>query len=446
MSTVIQIKRSDGSTAPATTDLVSGELAYAKDKSNDGASAILYIESEDSSSNQVIHKIGGKYYTDLVDAATNANTASAIVKRDGSGNFSAGTITADLTGDVTGDVTGNADTASAWATARTITLAGDLSGSVSLDGSADVTLTATVGSNNIALGTDTTGNYVATIADAGSGNITVSGSGSETAAVTLDLSDSGVSSGSYGSTTAVPVLTVDAKGRITAATTAAIATSFDIAADSGTNDTVAGGETLTFSGTSNEIETTVSGNEITIGLPNDVTIGNDLTISGNLTVSGTSTTVNTQTLSVEDPLIALATGNNSTDAVDIGIFGLYDTSGSQDLYSGFFRDAGDGKWKLFKDSQTAPTTTVDTGATGYAVADLVANVEGNVTGGTVSGLSAAIAVGDGGTGNTSITSNGIVYGNGTGALQATAAGTDGYFLYSNSGTPDWTNTIDGGSF
>jgi hypothetical protein len=446
MSTVIQIKRSDGSTAPGTSDLVSGELAYAKDKSNDGASAILYIESEDSSSNQVIHKIGGKYYTDLVDAATNANTASAIVKRDGSGNFSAGTITADLTGDVTGDVTGNADTASAWATARTITLAGDLSGSVSLDGSADVTLTATVGSNNIALGTDTTGNYVATIADAGSGNITVSGSGSETAAVTLDLSDSGVSSGSYGSTTAVPVLTVDAKGRITAATTAAIATSFDIAADSGTNDTVAGGETLTFSGTANEIETAVSGNEITIGLPNDVTIGNDLTISGNLTVSGTSTTVNTQTLSVEDPLIALATGNSSTDAVDIGIFGLYDTSGSQDLYSGFFRDAGDGKWKLFKDSQTAPTTTVDTGATGYAVADLVANLEGNVTGGTVSGLSAAIAVGDGGTGNTSITSNGIVYGNGTGALQATAAGTDGYFLYSNSGTPDWTNTIDGGSF
>jgi len=44
------------------------------------------------------------------------------------------------------------------------------------------------------------------------------------------------------------------------------------------------------------------------------------------------------------------------------------------------------------------------------------------------------------------TSNGIVYGNGTGALQATAAGTDGYILYSNSGTPDWTNTLDGGSY
>lgn len=43
--------------------------------------------------------------------ATSANTASAIVTRDVSGNFTAGTITANLTGNVTGNVTGNADTA-----------------------------------------------------------------------------------------------------------------------------------------------------------------------------------------------------------------------------------------------------------------------------------------------------------------------------------------------
>jgi hypothetical protein len=47
--------------------------------------------------------------------ATNANTASAIVARDGSGNFTAGTITANLTGNVTGAVTGNASTATALA-------------------------------------------------------------------------------------------------------------------------------------------------------------------------------------------------------------------------------------------------------------------------------------------------------------------------------------------
>ena len=126
---------------------------------------------------------------------------------------------------------------------------------------------------------------------------------------------------------------------------------------------------MTFAGTTNEIEVAESSGTVTIGLPNNVTI------SGNLTVSGDTTTVNTATLAVEDPLINLATGNNSSDAVDIGFYGLYDTSGSQDLYAGLFRDAGDGKFKLFKDNQAAPTTTVNTSGTGYAVATLVANLE-----------------------------------------------------------------------
>lgn len=62
-----------------------------------------------------------------------------------------------------------AATATKWHTARTITLAGDLSGSVSIDGSGDVTLTATVEADKVALGTDTTGNYVATAGVSGNG-------------------------------------------------------------------------------------------------------------------------------------------------------------------------------------------------------------------------------------------------------------------------------------
>ena len=57
-----------------------------------------------------------------------------------------------------------------------------------------------------------------------------------------------------------------------------------------------------------------------------------------------------------------------------------------------------------------------------------------------------LTVGFGGTGAQTFTSNGILYGNGAGTIQATAAGTDGYFLKSNSGTPTWTNVIDGGTF
>jgi hypothetical protein len=101
----------------------------------------------------------GAALTIAVDATT-TNTASKVVARDASGNFSAGTITAALSG--------NASTASAWANARTITLAGDLTGSVSIDGSANATLTATVAANSVALGTDTTGNYMVDVA-AGTG-------------------------------------------------------------------------------------------------------------------------------------------------------------------------------------------------------------------------------------------------------------------------------------
>ena len=137
---------------------------------------------------------------------------------------------------------------------------------------------------------------------------------------------------------------------------------------------VAGVTSLT--GTANEVEVSASTGAITVGLPDNVTI------AGNLTVNGDTTTVNTATLSVEDPLIKLAKANSSADSVDIGFYGLYDTSGSQDLYAGLFRDANDsGKFKLFKDLQAEPTTTVNTGGTGYAAATLVVGtLEGNVTG------------------------------------------------------------------
>jgi hypothetical protein len=74
--------------------------------------------------------------------------------------FAASKITATS---ITGSLAGNASTASKLATARTITLGGDLTGNVSFDGSAGVTLTATIAADSVALGTDTTGNYVASL-------------------------------------------------------------------------------------------------------------------------------------------------------------------------------------------------------------------------------------------------------------------------------------------
>ena len=111
----------------------------------------------------------------------------------------------------------------------------------------------------------------------------------------------------------------------------------------------------------------------------DAKIGSNLTVIGNLVVEGSTTTVGTDTLTVKDPLIVLANNNTSTDAVDIGFYGKYTPSGTT-LYSGLFREALTGKYRLFKGLEVEPTTTVNTSGTGYAVASLIANLEGNVTG------------------------------------------------------------------
>ena len=82
-----------------------------------------------------------------------------------------------------------ADTATALATGRTIGLSGDVTASgVSFDGTGNITLSTTIEANSVALGTDTTGNYVSTIAGT-TNEIEVSGSGSETATVTIGLPD-----------------------------------------------------------------------------------------------------------------------------------------------------------------------------------------------------------------------------------------------------------------
>ena len=85
--------------------------------------------------------------------ATSANTASAIVARDASGNFTAGTITANVTGNVSGtsgSTTGNAATATALATGRTFQLTGDVEASgVTFDGTGNVSLTTVIGTGAI---------------------------------------------------------------------------------------------------------------------------------------------------------------------------------------------------------------------------------------------------------------------------------------------------------
>jgi len=164
---------------------------------------------------------------------------------------------------VQGNLTGNADSASALTTARTISLSGDVSGSVSFDGSSSVTITANIEPDSVALGADTTGNYVSQITSSGNG-ISVSGSG-ESASVTIE--NTGVHS---------------------------------------------------IAGTANEILVSASSGSVTVGLPASVTIQSELNVLGNLTVSGSTTTINTQTLVVEDKNIEIGKVDEPTDTTANG--------------------------------------------------------------------------------------------------------------------------------
>ena len=155
--------------------------------------------------------------------------------------------------------------------------------------------------------------------------------------------------------------------------------------DSGSAQAVALGGSFKVEGTANEIETAMDVGKVKVGLPSDVTVGRDLTvtrdlvISRNLTVNGTTTTVNTSTVTIEDPLFKLSS-NNTGDTVDIGMYGKYN-DGSNDCYTGLVRDTdAGGKFRLFHGLQAEPTTTVNTGGTGYAKSTLIANLEGNVVG------------------------------------------------------------------
>ena len=122
-----------------------------------------------------------------------------------------------------------------------------------------------------------------------------------------DITGVDITAGSYGSATSIPTFTVDAQGRLTAAGSASITTTLTIDGDSTTQDVSLAADDLKIIGTANEIETAVtkSGTDVslTIGLPNDVTIGNDLTVLGDLQVTGTTTTNNVETVSTSNGII-----------------------------------------------------------------------------------------------------------------------------------------------
>ena len=100
-----------------------------------------------------------------------------------------------------------------------------------------------------------------------------------------------------------------------------------------------------------------------IGLQGNMNVGGNITINGTITVAGGGSSVATTTLTVSDPMIIMGSGNTG-DAVDLGFYGVYTSSGTK--YAGLVRDASDGVFKLFTGLASAPTTTVDVSSNPFA--------------------------------------------------------------------------------
>jgi hypothetical protein len=319
MASILRIKRSEVSGNPAV--LGAGELAYSAltDNGSNGGDRLYIGMGTETAGNAVNHVvIGGKYFTDLVTAATALNTASTIVRRDANGSVAL---------NVTGALTGNASTATAWQNPRSLGLTGD----------ATASFTGVDGTQNLST------------------------------AITLATVNTTV--GSFGNATQIPVVTVNAKGLVTNVTTADIATSLAIAGGTGTDTVSLLTDTLTFTGGTG-VTTAVTNNTVTFAIGqavattsnvtfNDLTVNgtfssNDITatnvtvdgnaiIVGNLTVQGTTTTVNSTTVAIGDANITLAkdaTTNAQADGAGLTVGG----SGATLTYSSV-----NDRWNLNKD-------------------------------------------------------------------------------------------------
>ena len=219
-----------------------------------------------------------------------------------------------------------------------------------------------------------------------------------------------------------------------------VASTLDISGSTGNGSVSLKTQDLSVVGTANEIETSVSGQTITVGLPNDVTIGNNLTVGGNLVVEGTTTTVDSTQVTIGDRILEL---NYAQGAGDAGLL-VTDVDGTTASGS-FLWDSATDKWvggalsseKEFARLNASPTsnTVLKANSDGLLVDSLITDDGTNVT---ISGT-AELRI-------NAATANSFVYFDSNKSLESVAASTDGDVIQWNGSSFVASNEIDGGTF
>ena len=515
-----------GSTTTAPANIKTGELAYsyvAGTQANNGDRLYIGTGTESGGVASSVDLIGGKYFTGLLDHVHGTTTANSALIVDGNKHvdeLNIGSLALEASGGSGQVVTAiSTDTGLDGGSASNATLPTQLAVKTYVDAqitAQDLDIAGDSGTDAIDLDSEV-------LTFSGDTGITTSVT---TNTVTIDLDDTAVTAGSYGSQTQIPTFTVDQQGRLTAASTVAVATALTVDGDTGTGDVDLLTDDLQILGTANEIETVSSKTgtdvQVQIGLPNDVTIGNDLTvtndlgvtgnttltgnltvngstinlgnglsdnvvISGNLTVQGTTTTVESTTITIDDPVIALAdnTTSNTSDGLDRGVRFKWGTGSA--VATGFFGfDIQTERFVFTKDETvtsddfSTPWSDAEFGdvyATGADIGNIQIGITGDneidtVSGGltidsatgettvddnlTVTGdldvtgtvtLSTTLAVGQGGTGLTSFTGDAVFISNSAGTAISFITGSEGDLIqFNSSGVPIASDVIDGGTY
>jgi hypothetical protein len=307
---------------------------------------------------------------------------------------------------------------------------GIVSGSSQIDGSA-------LGSNNtisgITLGSSLTNLTVDNSTIALNSGTTFNGS----AAKTVSVKSGGITNTHINASAAIDHTKIDFDG--SGLTSGSLGLS--IAGGTGTDTAQVGVDTLTFAGTANEIETTVTDNQVQFGLVTNPTLSGNVRVTGDLTVEGTTTTIDSTTVNIGDRVLELNYGGASGDA---GLL-VSDAVGASVVSGSLLWDASEDYWMagaLGSEKEVArlnasPTanTVLKADSNGLLVDSKITDDGTNVT---ISGT-AELRV-------NSATANSFVYYDANKSIESVQPSTAGDVIQWNGSSFVASNEIDGGTF